>query len=73
MSRESNRFLARAYFTTFRNRAAARWDRFIAPGFVRHDPDLDFQVRGPAGIAKLGEVLHGAFQEIALPIDKVIA
>lgn len=73
MSIESNKDVAQAYFTAFRDRNADWWDRFVAADFVRHDPGLDFKVRGPAGVAKLGEVLHGAFSEIAMPIDEIIA
>ena len=42
--------LGRDYMTAFRDRDEAWWDRFIAPDFVRHDPDLPFTVRGPAGM-----------------------
>ncbi len=65
--------LARDYFTAFRDSDAVWWDRFIAPDFVRHDPGLDFEVRGPAGVAKLGRMLHAGLADIALPIDEVIA
>jgi len=73
MSLDENKRLARAYFDAFRTRDAAWWQRFIAPDFVRHDPGLDFTVRGPAGVARLGEVMHGGLCEIAMPIDEVIA
>lgn len=70
---EANKALARSYFTAFRERDQAWWQQFIAPDFVRHDPGLDFEVRGPEGVAKLGEVMHGAFSDVELPIDEVIA
>ncbi len=70
---EANKALARSYFTAFRERDESWWQRFIAPDFVRHDPGLDFEVRGPEGVAKLGEVMHGAFSNVELPIDEVIA
>ena len=73
MSMESNKDLVRAYFVAFRDRDATWWDRFIAPDFVRHDPGLDFEVRGPAGVAKLAEVLHGGLSDIDMRIDEVIA
>ena len=70
---EDDKNLVRAYFAAFRDRDAAWWQRFIAPDFVRHDPGLDFEVRGPAGVARLGEVLHGGLSDIAMLIDEVIA
>lgn len=70
---ESNTALALAYFPAFRDRDAQWWDAHIAPGFVRHDPGLDFAVEGPAGIRKLAEVLHGGFSDIAYPILNVVA
>ena len=73
MSLEDNKVLVRAYFDAFRDRDAAWWQRFIAPDFVRHDPGLDIEVRGPAGVARLGEVLHGGLSDIAMLIDEVIA
>jgi len=73
MSLDANKALARAYFTAFRDRDADWWQRFIAPDFVRHDPGLDFAVRGPEGVARLGEVMHGGFSQVELPIDEVIA
>ena len=73
MSMESNKDLVRAYFVAFRDRDVTWWDRFIAPDFVRHDPGLDFEVRGPAGVAKLATVLHGGLSDIDMRIDEVIA
>lgn len=73
MSLEANKGLVRAYFTAFRDRDAGWWERLIAPDFVRHDPGLDFEVLGPAGVAKLGEVLHGGFSDIEMHVAEVIA
>lgn len=73
MSIDANKDLARAYFTAFLDRDAAWWQRHIAPDFVRHDPGLNFTVRGPEGVARLGEVLHGGVTEMTLPIDEVVA
>ncbi|MCJ2134158.1 ester cyclase [Methylobacterium sp. J-026] len=70
---ESNKDLVRAYFIAFRDRDATWWERFIASDFVRHDPGLDFDVRGPAGVARLGEVLHSAFSNIEMHVAEVIA
>ncbi|KMO41940.1 hypothetical protein VQ02_04510 [Methylobacterium variabile] len=73
MSTDANKDLARAYFTAFLERDEAWWQQHIAPDFVRHDPGLDFTVRGPEGVRRLGEVLHCGVTELALPIDEVIA
>ncbi|QRE72768.1 ester cyclase [Methylobacterium aquaticum] len=73
MSIDANKDLARAYFAAFLDRDAAWWQRHIAPDFVRHDPGLNFTVRGPEGVARLGEVLHGGVTEMTLPIDEVVA
>jgi predicted SnoaL-like aldol condensation-catalyzing enzyme len=73
MSIDANKVLARAYFTAFLARDAAWWQRHIAPDFVRHDPGLTFAVRGPEGVARLGEVLHGGVTEMRLPIEEVVA
>lgn len=73
MSIDANKDLARAYFTAFLERDEAWWRQYIAPDFVRHDPGLTFEVRGPGGVARLGEVLHGGVTEMTLPIDEVIA
>ena len=70
---EANKDLVRHYFMAFRDRDAAWWERFIAPDFIRHDPGLNFEVRGPAGVARLGEVLHGAFSDIEMHVAEVIA
>jgi len=37
-------------------------DEHIAPGFVRHDPGLPFEVRGPEGVRQLADVFHAAFR-----------
>ncbi|KMO42397.1 hypothetical protein VQ03_10790 [Methylobacterium tarhaniae] len=73
MSIDANKVLARAYFAAFLERDEAWWQRTIAPDFVRHDPGLNFEVRGPEGVRRLGEVLHGGVSEMKLPIDEVIA
>ncbi|AWB22344.1 ester cyclase [Methylobacterium currus] len=70
---DANKDLARAYFTAFLDRDEAWWQRHIAPEFVRHDPGLDFAVRGPEGVRRLGEVLHGGVTGMKLPIEEVIA
>ncbi len=65
--------LALAYFDAFRKRDADWWGRHISPDFVRHDPGLDFEVKGPEGVGKLADILHAAFSDIEYPIEQVIS
>ena len=53
MSLEANKQLCRDYFKAFLAGDTEWMKRHIAPGFVRHDPGLPFEVRGPDGVAKL--------------------
>lgn len=53
MTTEANKQLCRDYFTAFLKRDVAWMQKHIAPTFVRHDPGLPFEVRGPAGVAQL--------------------
>jgi predicted ester cyclase len=73
MSLESNKQLCRDYFNAFLARDTEWMQRHIAPTFVRHDPGLPFEVRGPEGVAKLHDALMPAFPDMKLPIDDVIA
>lgn len=54
---DAGKQVARDYVRAFRDRDEARRDRFIAPGFLRHDLDLDFEVRGPTGVRRIGVVV----------------
>ncbi len=47
MSVEENKTIARGYFENFANKNLACMDEHTAPDFVRHDPGLPFEVRGP--------------------------
>ena len=41
--------------------------------FVRHDPGLPFEVRGPAGVKQLHDVLLPAFPDMSLPLEDLVA
>jgi predicted ester cyclase len=73
MDLESNKQLCRDYFTAFLARDTAWMDRHIAPDFLRHDPGLPFEVRGPGGVAKLHDALLPAFPDMALPLEDFVA
>lgn len=73
MSLESNKQLCRDYFKAFLARDTAWMQRHIAPEFVRHDPGLPFEVRGPEGVAKLHDVLMPAFPDMQLDLEDLVA
>ncbi len=66
MSVEENKVLVREYFEAFANTDLAWMDERIAPDFVRHDPGLPFEVRGPEGVKRLNSILLTAFPDIRL-------
>ena len=69
MSVEENKALARGYFEAFVRNDHAWMDEHIAPDFVRHDPGLSFEVRGPEGVKQLGTVLLDPFPDMRLDIE----
>lgn len=70
---ESNKQLCRDYFTAFLKRDIAWMNRHISPSFVRHDPGLPFDVRGPEGVAQLHDALLPAFPDMKLPLEDFVA
>ena len=70
---EANKRLCRDYFDAFKRADEAWWAEHIAPDFVRHDPGLPFEVRGPAGIKQLSDALNPGIPDMALPIEDVVA
>ncbi len=73
MSLESNKQLCRDYFKAFLAGDTAWMERHIAADFVRHDPGLPFEVRGPAGVKQLNDVLMPAFPDMQLPLQDFVA
>ncbi|SEB23727.1 ester cyclase [Variovorax sp. YR216] len=73
MSLEANKELCRNYFRAFLAGDTAWMKRHIAPGFVRHDPGLPFEVKGPEGVAKLHDALLPAFPDMQLPLEDFVA
>lgn len=69
---EADKQLATAYFPAFRDRDDAWWDRHIASGFVRPDPNLDLEIRGPAGVRTLGQMMHGGLSDVDFDIGDVV-
>lgn len=72
MSVEENKAIVRDYFEAFANKDLAWIDEHIAPDFVRHDPGLPFEVRGPEGVRHLNSVLLTAFPDLRLDLEDVV-
>ena len=69
----ANKQRARDYFTAFATQDEAWLRANVAPGYIRQDTTLPFEVKGPEGVLALGDVLLGAFSEVELDIQEVIA
>lgn len=72
-TQEINKQTCRDYFQAFLARDTAWMARHIAPDFVRHDPGLPFEVRGPQGVAQLHDALLPAFPDMELPLLDFVA
>lgn len=68
----ANKIRARDYFKAFAAQDRAWLDANIATTYRRNDTTLPFEVVGPEGVLKLGDVLLGAFSEIELDIQDMI-
>lgn len=73
MSLEDNKNIASDYFKAFVANDHAWMDEHIAEDFLRNDPGLDFEVRGPEGVKELGRVLLGAFSDMELDVQDRVA
>lgn len=73
MTLEANKQLCRDYFTAFLKGDKDWWAKHISPDFVRHDPGLPFEVRGPQGVAQLHDALMPAFPDMRLPLEDFVA
>ena len=69
----ANKQRARDYFKAFATQDRVWLDANVAATYVRQDTTLPFEVIGPDGVMKLGDVLLGACSEIELDIQEVIA
>ena len=69
----ANKQRARDYFKAFATQDRAWLDANVAKTYLRRDTTLPFEVIGPDGVMQLGNVLLGAFSEIELDIQDVIA
>ena len=73
MSLEANKQLCRDYFKAFLAGDTGWMKKHIAPGFVRHDPGLPFEVKGPDGVKQLHDALMPAFPDMQLPLEDFVA
>ena len=69
----ANKQRARDYFKAFATQDRAWLNSNVAKTYIRQDTTLPFEVIGPDGVMQLGDVLLGAFSEIDLDIQDVIA
>lgn len=69
----ANKQRARDYFKAFATKDKAWLEANVAPTYIRQDSTLPFEVKGPEGVLQLGDVLLGAFSEVELDIQEVIA
>ena len=70
---DDNKQLVREYFRAFLQRDEAWWRAHVAPSFVRHDPGLPFEVRGPEGVRQLADALLPGIPDMELPIEDLVA
>jgi predicted ester cyclase len=73
MSLDANKQTCREYFKAFLARDAAWLEKHVAKSFVRHDPGLDFEVRGPQGVLQLHDALMPAFPDMKLELEDLVA
>lgn len=72
-TQETNKQICRDYFKAFLARDTTWMERHIAADFVRHDPGLPFEVRGPQGVTQLHDALLPAFPDMELPLEDFVA
>jgi predicted ester cyclase len=72
-TQDINKQLCRDYFKAFLKGDRAWMQKHIAPTFVRHDPGLPFEVKGPEGVYQLHEALMPAFPDMELPLHDFVA
>ena len=73
MSVEANKAVALRYLAAFAAGDLAALDECVAPNYVRHDPGLPFEVRGPEGVKQLVTALRAGLPDFQNTIEDVIA
>lgn len=73
MTTDTNKQICRDYFKAFLARDAGWMEKRVSKTFVRHDPGLDFEVRGPEGVLQLHDALMPAFPDMKLDLEDLVA
>lgn len=73
MSIETQKQLAQDYFKAFATKDEAWLRKHVSPDYIRRDSTLPFEVKGPEGVLQLGDLLLGAFSDMALDVRDVVA
>ena len=73
MSVEETKAVALRYLDAFAAGDLAALDECVAPNYVRHDPGLPFEVRGPEGVKQLVTALRAGLPDFQNTIEDVIA
>lgn len=73
MTTDTNKQICRDYFKAFLARDAGCMEKHVAKTFVRHDPGLDFEVRGPEGVLQLHDALMPTFPDMKLDLEDLVA
>jgi steroid delta-isomerase-like uncharacterized protein len=74
MAQQESTAIVRAYGEEVWNQGIIEAvDRYIAGDYVRHDPGLPFEVRGPGGIKQIVAMYRSAFPDIEFAAADVVA
>ena len=74
MSPEDNKTIVARYAEdVWNNGNLTAVDEYIAADYVRHDPGIPMQIRGPEGIKQLAAMYRAAFPDIHFTADLMIA
>ncbi len=74
MSIEENKTIIDHYREeVFNEKNLAAVDKYVAPGYVRHDPGAPVEVRGPEGVKQLAGAFFAAFPDIHFAAEDIIA
>ncbi len=71
---DANKQIVDEFITAlFTNGELAAVDRYLAPGFVNHDPPFPGAPDGPEGMRKAGEIFRHAFPDWRSDVQQLIA
>ena len=74
MAIDDNKALARRYYAEVWSRGnTSVLPEIIAPQFIHHDPPFPEEARGPSGLERIVSLYRGAFPDLAIPVDALIA